>query len=210
MSKGQKNGKANGNGYPVEVWEEIKQEYILGQLSVAAISRTYGPTRQAIMKKADKLGWARNLADDVRASVKMKSIEAELQQEVTADNYTEAIDKYGELGAGVIGGHKVLFNKILQQVDVTLQDLTHSQGIMAKLASGDRVKKVTVMAASLALKERNNLLRTAAHVIDKIIPLQRQAFNIDEAGSGAEKITYIIVGDLEKPVDAGMARLKSA
>jgi len=206
MSKGQKNGNGNGNGYPVEVWQEIKQEYILGQLSIAAISRTYGPTRQAIMKQADKNGWARNMADDVRASVKKKTIEAELQQEVTPENYTEAIDKYGELGAGVIGAHKVLFHKILRRCDVTLDRLIRGDIIMDELAAGKRIRKNLVVAATLALKDQNTTLKTVSEVVAKIVPLQRQAFNIDEDGSGADKITYYIVGDLEKPADAGMSR----
>ena len=210
MSNGHKNGNGNGNGYPVEIWEEIKQEYHLGQLSIAAISRNYGPTRQAIMKKADKLGWHRTLASDIRNSVTRKGIEAELQETVTEANYDESIEKYGQVGSEVVGAHKVLFTKILKQVDLSLDDLVSSQGIMAKLAGGDRVKKVTVMAASLALKERNSILRTCARVMSQVVPLQRQAFNLDEVGSGAEHITYIIVGDLDKPADAGMSRLKRA
>lgn len=210
MQNGHKNGNGNGNGYPPEIWQEIEREYQLGVLSVAAISRAYGPSHPAILKRMKRLGLTRNMANDVKSSINHKAMERELQQSVTAENYEDAIERYGELGAGVVQAHKDLFNEILFQCDVTLQDLRHSQGIMAKLANGDRVKKVTVMAASLALKERNNLLRTVAHVASKIVPLQRQAFNMDGEGGGAEKVTYYIVGDLSKPKDAGMGRLKSA
>jgi hypothetical protein len=210
MSKDQRNGHGNGNGYPVEIWQKVENEYSLGQLSVSAISRAYGPSRQAIMKHMDILGITRHLASDVKNSVAHKLVEAELQHPVTPENYDEAIESYGERGAGVVGAHKVLFSKILQQVDVTCNDLDHSQGIMKKLATGDRVKKNIVMAAQLALKERNNLMRTVAYVVDKIVPLQRQAIGLDGEGSGVEKITYYIIGDLEKPIDAGMGRLKSA
>lgn len=210
MSKDKPNGNGNGRTYPVEVWQKIENEYSLGQLSVAAISRAYGPTRQAIMKRADKHGWRRHLATDVKNSVGQKLIEAELQQAVTPENYDAAIEQYGERGAGVIGAHKILFEKILQQLDVTVNDLDHSQAVIKKLATGDRIKKNIVMAAKLALSERNNLLRTIAYVVDKIVPLQRQAIGLDGDGSQAEKITYYIIGDLEKPIDAGMARVKSA
>lgn len=210
MSKDQKSGSGNGNGYPIEVWQKIENEYSLGQLSVAAISRAYGPTRQAIMKRADKHGWRRHLATDVKNSVGHKLIEAELQQAVTPENYEAAVEEYGERGAGVVGAHKVLFAKILQQLDVTVNDLDFSQGVLQKMAEGKRVKKVTVMAAKLALAERNNLLRTIAYVADKIVPLQRQAIGLDGEGSQAEKITYYIIGDLEKPIDAGMGQIKSA
>jgi len=210
MSQEKKNGQANGNGYPVKIWQKVENEYQLGQLSVAAISRAYGPTRQAIMKHMDGLGLTRKLATDVKNSVNHKLLEAELQHAVTPDNYDESIESYGEVGAGVVGAHKILFSKILQQIDVTVEDLKSSSGIMAKLAGGDRVKKNIVMAAQLALKERNNLLRTVAYVVDKIVPLQRQTYGLDGDGSGVEKITYYIIGDLEKPVDAGMAQIKSA
>ena len=205
MSTDQSNGNGNGNGYPLEVWQKIEHEYQNGPLSVAAISRTYGPSRQAIMKHMDQLGISRQMATDVKNTVTRKLMEAEIQREVTPENYDEAIEAYGELGAGVVGAHKVLFNKILQQIDVTVDDLQFSQGVMEKLASGDRVKQNIVMAAKLALQERNNLLRTVAYVVDKIVPLQRQALNLDGEGGGSESITYIIVGDLDKPADAGMS-----
>jgi len=157
------------------------------------------------MKKAERLGWHRQLSDDVRNSINKKTIEAELQEAITADNYSEAIDKYGEKGAGIIGAHKVLFTKILKQVDVTLTDIESAQGIMAKLMNADRVKKNLVMAASLALKERNTALKTVADVLAKVVPMQRQAFNMDGEGSTAERINYYIVGDLDKPIHAGMS-----
>jgi len=192
------------------VWESVKEEYLVGQLSIAAISRTYGPSRQAIMKKAERLGWHRQLSDDVRNGIKKKTIEAELQEAITPENYSDAIDRYSEKGAGIVGAHKVLFTKILKQVDVTLMDLESAQGIMAKLMNADRVKKNLVMAASLALKERNTALKTVADVLAKVVPMQRQAFNMDGDGSAAEKITYYIVGDLDKPATAGMSQPKIA
>ena len=174
-------------------------------LSIAAISRTYGPSRQAIMKKAERLGWHRQLAADVRNGINKKTIEQELQEPITAENYTDSIDRYSEKGAGIVGAHKVLFTKILEQVDVTLEDLKSAQGIMAKLMNADRVKKTLVMAASLAMKERNASLKTAADVLAKIVPMQRQAFQLDGEGSQAERINYYIIGDLDKPKTAGMS-----
>lgn len=158
------------------------------------------------MKKAERLGWHRQLSDDVRDSINKKTIEAELQEAITAENYSEAIERYGEKGAGVIGAHKVLFTKILKQVDVTLDDLENAQGIMAKLMTADRVKKNLVVAASLAIKERNTTLKTVSEVLSKIVPLQRQAFKIDGDGAAAESINYYIIGDLDKPRYAGMSK----
>jgi transposase-like protein len=208
-TNGNGNGNGgNGNGYPAETWSEIKREYFLGQLSVAAISRTYGPSRTAIMKKAERLGWHRKLSSDVRNAINRKTIEAELQETITPENYTDAIERYGEKGAGIIGAHKVIFTKILSQVDATLNDLKASQGVIEKLARSERVTKPRVMAAKLMVQESNRILSTVAQVVDKIVPLQRQAFNLDETGKGAENITYVIVGDLEKPVTAGMAKIQ--
>jgi hypothetical protein len=208
-TNGNGNGNGgNGNGYPAETWSEIKREYFLGQLSVAAISRTYGPSRTAIMKKAERLGWHRKLSCDVRNAINRKTIEAELQETITPENYTDAIERYGEKGAGIIGAHKVIFTKILSQVDATLNDLKASQGVIEKLARSERVTKPRVMAAKLMVQESNRILSTVAQVVDKIVPLQRQAFNLDETGKGAENITYVIVGDLEKPVTAGMAKIQ--
>lgn len=210
MSKEHKNGNGNGNGYPPEVWEKVEQDYAFSPLSVAAISRNYGISRPAIEKHMKALGISRQRSADIKNAVGHKLLEGTIGQQVTADNYDAAIDQYGEVGAGVIGAHRILFTKILQQLGVTIDELTANQGVIDKLANGERIRKNILMAAKLALANRDKTLRTVAYVMDKIVPLQRQAFGLDAESGTTEAITYIIVGDLKKPPDAGMGSAKKA
>lgn len=205
MSKEQSNGNGNGNGYPPELWAKVEHDYQFTPRSVAAISRTYGPTRQAIMKHMDSRGIRRDMASDVKDTTSRKIIERELHHDVTPENYDRAIEEYGEVGAGVVSAHKELFNQVLQQIGVTVEDLSVQQDIINQLAAGERIRKNVLAAARLALANRDKTLRTIAYVLDKLVPLQRQAFGLDGESGTTEAITYIIVGDLEKPRDAGMS-----
>lgn len=205
MSKEQKNGNGNGNGYPPELWAKVEHDYQFTPRSVAAISRSYGPTRQAIMKHMEARGITRSLASDVKDSVGRKLIERELHHSVTPENYDRAIEEYGEVGAGVVSAHKEIFSQVLQQIGVTVEDLSVQQEIINQLAAGERIRKNILAAARLAMANRDKTLRTIAYVLDKLVPLQRQAFGLDGESGSTESITYIIVGDLEKPIDAGMS-----
>jgi hypothetical protein len=50
------NGKVNG-WYGAEVWDQIKAEWLAGQLCLSDISRNYGPSRSTIRAKAKRFNW---------------------------------------------------------------------------------------------------------------------------------------------------------
>src|SRR5271169_5361586 len=50
-------------------WEAIEREYCAGQLSVREIAETCGVSHPAILKRAKRDGWERNLSDAVRDKV---------------------------------------------------------------------------------------------------------------------------------------------
>ncbi|CAB1061498.1 hypothetical protein D1BOALGB6SA_6271 [Olavius sp. associated proteobacterium Delta 1] len=68
------NGKVNG-WYGAEIWDQIKAEWLAGQLSLSDISRNYGPSRSTIRSKAKRFNWPPrgSLAGEVR-----KEIESQL------------------------------------------------------------------------------------------------------------------------------------
>lgn len=68
-------------------WKAIKRDYVAGVRSLRDIGRQYGVSHVAITKKAEKQGWTRKLADDIRDRAKSKTaklIAKEIKAEAVA------------------------------------------------------------------------------------------------------------------------------
>ena len=72
--------------YDENTWRKIKQEWLAGQLSISDISRSHGPTRQAINKRAKTDNWPPrgSLVEEVRREVKSRLLEDDSGEKVTA------------------------------------------------------------------------------------------------------------------------------
>ena len=71
--------KSSNGGYTEKTWKAIEKEWLAGQLSVSDIARNYGPSRQAISKRAKEKNWpARgSLVEEVRKEVQTLLLEDE-------------------------------------------------------------------------------------------------------------------------------------
>lgn len=60
-------------------WEAIEAAYRVGFPSVRAIAEQYGISDTAIRKQAKKLGWSRDLTEQVRTAAKAKVVRTEVR-----------------------------------------------------------------------------------------------------------------------------------
>lgn len=161
-------------------WERIEAEYRAGQLSVREIARQHGLTEGAIRKRAKADGWARSLAEKVRAAVREKLVRADGTQEGTQDQRTSdrAIIEAGALrGLEVVQSHRrdiaqltAMANTLAGRLSQHLHsDPLDGPGIGEKESAADMLEKLTRIRA-------------------KLIPLERQAFNLDGGGDDPMKL----------------------
>lgn len=164
---------------PVD-WGKVEAEYRAGMLSSREIGRRHGVTEGAIRKKAKAEGWVRALADKVRAAVREKLVRVDGTQEPRATD-EEVIEAAAEIGKQV--------------------QLTHRSDLMQLRAIG--VILTTRLAAYLngdptdgpfigAKETPGDLFEKLSRVKSRLIPLERQAHNLDEGGSEDGRIRVVI------------------
>ena len=157
-------------------WEAIERDYRAGMLSVREIARRHDITEGAIRKRAKAEAWVRALADKVRAAVREKLVRADGTQNGTHQQRAsdaEVVEAASQVGVEVRLTHR--------------RDLHQLRSIGSVLASR--------LAAYLNGEETDgpfmgdkespgDLFEKLARVKSRLIPLERQAFNLDEAEGG--------------------------
>jgi hypothetical protein len=158
-------------------WDAIEREYRAGQISVRAIASAYSITEGAIRKKAKAEGWQRLLADKVRSAVREKLVRDGTHPE-HADDEEQIVDGASSIGVEVVLSHR--------------RDIGQLRGIASILATrlAEYLQGGEPDGKFIGEKESvGDLLEKLTRVRSKLIPLERQAFNLDEDGLGDDPAT---------------------
>jgi len=199
------NGNGNG-GYDAKVWDQIKSEWLAGQLSISDISRNYGPSRTAIRKKAKAYGWPARaaLADEVRKEIQSQLLtEDEVPGEVPPSEASEIIASAAKRGVTVVRRQRTLIAELLDIAGVTLQELRDMQVISLETLKKKRTKHQAALVAALS-KAKLDGMRVVSGVLSQAIPLERQAYSLDDDKGSAVAIKYVAPA-YKKPPYSGLS-----
>jgi len=199
------NGNGNG-GYSMEVWDKIQAEWLAGQLSLSDISRTYGPTRSTIRAKAKRFNWPPrgSLVDQVRKEIRSQLLDVEgAPASAPPIHADEIIDNAAKRGVAVVRRQRNLLSQLLDIVGATLDELREMQFISREALEKKRTKHQAALVAALS-KARLDGLRVVSGVLNKAIPLERQAFNLDKDDGGQLPIKYV-APRYKKPAGSGLS-----
>lgn len=147
--------------------EAIEREYRAGQLSNREIAARFGVTEGAIRKRAKTESWERPLAGKVRQAVSEKLVRTDSTQSQRA-NDREIIEGAALRGFEVVRSHRR-----------DISQLTAISNILAtRLAAV--LNSDPVEGRCLGDKESpGDLLGKLTRVRARLIPLERQAYNLD-------------------------------
>lgn len=155
-------------------WEAIEREYRAGQISVRAIAAAHGITEGAIRKRAKADGWERALADEVRKAVREKLVRADGTRPGTQERRAtdhEIVEAASLRGLQVVTSHR----RDLEQLHGLKRIIA---GRLATFLNGEEPD-----GPCLGDKESpGDLLEKLSRVTSRLIPLERQAHNLDEVG----------------------------
>ena len=198
--------KSSNGGYSQKTWKAIKKEWLAGQLSVSDIARNYGPSRQAISKRAKEKNWpARgSLVEEVRKEVQTLLLEDEkVAPTVAPSEACEIVESAARRGVEVIRNQRTLLSRLLGVAAATLEELEEMQLITRETLEKKRTKAQAALVASLS-KAKIDGMKAVSQVLVQAIPLERQAFSLDKDDGGAKPIKYV-APDYVKPAHAGLS-----
>jgi len=191
-------------------WEAIEREFRAGQLSVREIGRQHGVSHVAINKKAKVEGWARDLAKQVRREVTNRLVTTE----VTSANAEEAVDTAAARGVELVRQHRkslgraqVIIEKLLGELERGTDNLEDIEEAIEEETAGDKnTKRRNMMLKAVSLPQRAQTAAALSVTLKNVIPLERQAFNLDEKGdadpSDAPQVIEIVAADFEAEGEA--------
>lgn len=156
---------------PPTDWEAIEREFRAGQLSIRQIAVLHDISEGAIRKRAKAEGWERALADQVRAAVREKLVRADGTQSGTHPQRAsdrEVVQGAAARGFDVVTSHRRDLDQLhrLKRVIMDRLAVVLEGGSPEGPCMGER-------------ESPGDLLEKLARVTARLIPLERQAHNLD-------------------------------
>lgn len=178
-------------------WEAIEREFRAGQLSVSEIGRQHGVSHTAINKRAKKDGWTRDLTEKVRKEVSARLV----SPEVSESNARQAVETAAARGVALVRSHQASLgraNRIAERLMAELETSTeHNEAIEAEIWAATEAdtngQRRNSMMKAVSLPSRAATLRELSQTLKNLIPLERQAFNLDASAGNDDPATK---GDL--------------
>lgn len=176
---------------PASDWELAEREYRTGHLTCSQIARMIGVDESAVRQRARRHGWSRDLTEDVRKRIRDDLARAD--QPKTTDDET-VIALAARRGVEVIRSHyktlshgHALVNRLMAELEEsTVHRAIIAEEIEAETAGDKAPTRRQMMQKAVALPGRAAVMRDLAGALGRIIPLERQAFNLDAPeGDGA-------------------------
>lgn len=167
-------------------WEAIHAEYRAGQLSNVLLGKKHGVSEGAIRKRAKAEGWQKDLAGAVRERVREKLVREEVREPNVRDEVI--VETAASTGAEVVRRHRRdiakghgLVNILFQQLEAAATNREEIEDAIFEETKGDdNTQRRTRMLKAVSLSTHAGVLRDLSTALKNFIPLERQAFNLDE------------------------------
>lgn len=166
-------------------WEACEKEYRTGTFSNRQLAEKYGCTEAAIRDRVKRYGWQKDLVEEVKKATSHKLLRAELRTEEELREDAKIVDVASDIRAGVVLEHRKDIRKLR---DVAAR-------LLVDLEIGEEV---------LPLPQKSSVFRDLCNSLARVIPLERQAHGLDEAGgsttsSPAEELMAFVQGSVLRP-----------
>jgi hypothetical protein len=191
-------------------WEAIEREYRAGQLSVTQIGRLNGCSHTAVLKRAKKYGWTRNLAERVREEVSARLVSDELSAETTRETIEAAAERVVQL----VREHRRDIREGRDAVNALVTELRETtrgrndieEAIHEETAGDPNTKRRGTMLRAVSLSARSGVAASLAIALKNLIYCERNAFGLStrEQDGGSEEGS----AGLAERLDAAFKRIE--
>jgi hypothetical protein len=168
---------------PTLDWEAIEREFRAGQFSVSEIGRIYGVSHTAILKRAKKLGWSRNLAQRVREEVSARLV----SDEVSATTARETIEAAAERVIQLVREHRRDIRTGREAVSALVTELRNvtdgrnaiESAIEAETGDDPNGRRRATMLRAVSLGSRASIAASLSVALKNLISIERHAFGLE-------------------------------
>ena len=161
-------------------WEAVHREYRAGQLSVREIARQFDIAESGIRRKAKEKGWDRDLTGQVNEKVRSELVRsaqsAQNAHKKTKFSEQDIVEAAAERAVQMVQLHRqdiARHRELIRDLQIEILDALKHE----KEQPNEDLPKGWLKAS---LVERALTLKHLATAMSKVIPLERQAFNIQE------------------------------
>ncbi len=170
-------------------WDAIERDYRAGQISIRGLARQHGVSDTAIRNRAKAKGWTQDLSAAVRTRVREELVRegvrgCELAGIMPSD--AAIVDQAAAIGVEVVRSHRRDIERLRQA----------AAGLLHYL---DDFKPT----------ERSRIIADLSHAMGRLIPLERQAFGLDE-DKAPDPYATLSDGDLNRRIDALLAETRAS
>ena len=174
-------------------WQRVERLFRAGLLSVHEIARECGLPEANVRYHAKRLGWKRDLSDEVRSRARTKMVEnlakvfddgrgaMEQLRKVTDE---QIIEEAARTQVEVVRQHQTTLGsghsltvRMLNELDATT---THRGELEEMIKSSIAPRRQGAALAAISLPQRATVMRDLATAARTWVILERQAFNIAE------------------------------
>jgi hypothetical protein len=166
----------------------VEAHYRAGQISHREIGRQHGRSESWVRKLAKRKGWTRDLASAVRHRVRESLVrEGSRQSELMGIKPSDAaiIDEAAAMGVAVVRSHRIDINALrVAAVELLAQvqwEIGNAQAVPLKIT--DRSRVIADLSAAMA----------------RLVPLERQAFGLDEDRPGGSQPMTVVWEGMPQP-----------
>lgn len=170
-------------------WEAIEREYRLGQLTVREIARQHSVSHTSVTRRAEKYGWARDYSDEIRAKTQaalLRTSESAPPERTTPtrEDLAVAVETRVSLvltHQSSIARLRAIAEKLANQLSADSDDIKEIEEAIEEETAGDKSgERRARMLKAVSLGSRAGIARELSQVLKNLIPLERQAFNLDD------------------------------
>jgi hypothetical protein len=162
----------------------VEAHYRAGQISHREIGRQHGRSESWVRKLAKRNGWTRDLAGAVRNRVRESLVrEGSRQSELMGVKPSDAaiIDEAAAIGVAVVRSHRHDINALRVAAVELLAQVQWEIG--------------NPQAVPLKITDRSRVIADLSAVMARLVPLERQAFGLDEdRPQGSQPMTVVWEG----------------
>lgn len=193
-------------------WDAVERDYRTTQMTLRELGDKHGVNHSAILRKASKLNWSRDLTSAVKQATNAALIEATITEAVTngQQTVTNTVLAVAHQNTQVILGHRTGLKRItsiketlLNQIEQAAQNLPDLAEVIEMVRNPDENGVDRANDAMRKAMSRTALvddLKKLTEVDERVRKGEREAFNIDAKSEDPDSQAGKTLTDAERAV----------